>query len=59
MLNSQEIEVEKYIASFITGSILVDEKLVIDDNFNICQQKFYDMQLLIKKKLEDIGEKLK
>lgn len=59
LLNSQEIEVEKYIASFITGSILVNEKLVLDDNFNLCQQKFYDMQLLIKKKLENISKKLK
>lgn len=59
LLNSQEIEVEKYINSFITGSILVNEKLVIDDNFNICLQKFYDMQLLIKEKLEDIEEGLK
>lgn len=59
LLNSQEIEVEKYINSFITGSILVNEKLVIDDNFNICLQKFWDMQLLIKKKVEDIEEDLK
>ena len=59
LLNSQELEVNKYIDSFITGSILVDEKLIIDDNFNICQKKFYDMQLMIKEKLEKISEKLK
>ena len=31
----------------------------IDDDFNKCQQTFCDMQLLIKKKLENISEKLK
>lgn len=59
LLNSQQQKVEKYIDSFITGTVLVDEKLVIDDNFNKCQQTFCEMQLLIKKKLENISEKLK
>ncbi|NFO10947.1 hypothetical protein FDB29_07455 [Clostridium botulinum] len=59
LLNSQQPEIDKYIDSFITGTVLVDEKLVIDDNFNKCQQAFCEMQLLIKKKLENISEKLK
>ena len=59
LLNSQQPKVEAYIDSFITGAVLFDEKLVIDDNFNTCQQTFCSMQLLIKKKLENISEKLK
>lgn len=59
ILNSQQPKVEKYIDSFITGEVLVDEKLIIDDNFNKCQQIFYKIQLLIKEKLENISEKLK
>lgn len=59
LLNSQQSKIETYIDSFITGAVLVDEKFVVDDNFNICQQTFCDMQLLIKKKIESIGEKLK
>lgn len=59
LLNSQQPKVEAYIDSFITGAVLVNEELVIGDDFNICQQAFCEMQLLIKKKLEIIGEKLK
>lgn len=59
LLNSQQPKVDAYIDSFITGSVLVDENLIIDDDFNKCQQTFCDMQLLIKKKLENISEKLK
>lgn len=59
LLNSQQPKVEAYIDSFITGSVLVDEEFVIDDDFNTCQQVFSEMQLLIKKKLEDTSEKLK
>lgn len=59
LLNSQQPKVEAYIDSFITGAVLVDEKLIVDDDFNKCQQTFCDMQLLIKKKLENISEKLK
>ncbi|MFA9397411.1 MAG: hypothetical protein ACERKV_03980 [Clostridiaceae bacterium] len=59
LLNSQQPKVYAYIDSFITGAVLIDEKLVIDDNFNTCQQAFCDMQLLIKKKLENLSEKLK
>ncbi len=59
LLNSQQPKVEAYIDTFITGTVLVDEKLVIDDDFNKCQQTFCDMQLLIKKKLENISEKPK
>ncbi|WP_156922745.1 hypothetical protein [Desulfitobacterium metallireducens] len=40
MLNSQQTKVETYIDSFITGAALVDEKLIIDDDFNTCQQTF-------------------
>lgn len=59
LLNSQQPKVEAYIDSFITGAVLVNEELVIGDDFNKCQQAFCNMQLLIKKKLENIGEKLK
>ena len=59
LLNLQQSKVEAYIDSFITGAVLVNEEFVIDDDFNMCQQAFCEMQLLIKKKLENIGEKLK
>lgn len=59
LLDSQEIKIETYIDSFITGSVLVNNKLVIDDNFNKCQQKFCDLQVLLKRKLEDTSEKIK
>ena len=58
LLNSQQIKVDVYINSFITGAVLVDEKFVIDDDFNKCQQAFCDMQLLIKRKLENIADKV-
>lgn len=56
LLNSQELAVNQYIDSFITGSIFVNNELKIYDNFNICQKKFSDMQLLIKQKLENYNE---
>lgn len=59
LLNSQQSKVEKYIDSFITGAVLVNESFVIDDDFNKCHEKFCEMQFLIKEKLENIGEKLK
>lgn len=59
LLNSQQIKVDEYINSFITGAVLVDEKFVIDDDFNKCQQAFCDMQLLIKRKLENIADKVR
>lgn len=58
LLNSQQIKVDVYINSFITGAVLVDEKFVIDDDFNKCQQAFCDMQLLIKRNLENIADKV-
>lgn len=59
LLNSRELKVKEYIDSFITGEVLVDEEIVIDDKFNKCQNKFCEMQLLLKKKLEELSEKLK
>lgn len=59
ILNTQKLNVEMYIDSFISGAVLVEEKIKIDDNFNTCQQAFCNMQLLIRKKIDIIGEKLK
>ena len=59
LLRSQEPRVEEYIDSFITGAVLVEEKLVIGDDFNRCHQIFCDMQLLIRQKIERIAEELK
>ncbi len=59
LLNEQQPKVEEYIDSFLTGAVLSDKKFVIDDDFNKCQQVFCEIQLLLKKKLENIGEKLK
>ena len=57
-LSSRDIKVEAYIDSFISGDILVDGKLQIDYKFNLCQQKFYKIQQLLKKRLEEVEEKL-
>ena len=57
-LISKEMKVEMYIDSFISGEILDDGKLVIDDRFNRCQQKFYNIQQILKKRLEEVEEKL-
>ena len=43
-LSSKEMRVDMYIDSFISGTILNDGKLELDDRFNRCQQKFYDIQ---------------
>ena len=59
ILTSQGLKVEQYIDSFITGTVLVDEKLVIDDDFNQCQEMFCKIQLELKTMVEDIGERLK
>lgn len=59
LLNSQQPKVEAYIDTFITGAVLVDEKFNISEDFNKCQQTLCNMQLLIKKKLENVSEKLK
>lgn len=59
ILKIQEFNVEQYIDSFISGAVLVDEKFEIDDEFNLCQQAFCNMQLFIKKKYEILGEELK
>lgn len=55
---SKEMKVEAYIDSFISGSILDDGKMVIDDKFNRCQQKFYSIQQILKRRLEEIEETL-
>lgn len=59
LLNSKKLKVEIYIDSFITGSVLVDKESIIDDDFYKCQEIFRDLQLLIKGKLENVGENLK
>lgn len=57
-LSSKELRVDMYIDSFISGTILNDGKLELDDRFNRCQQKFYDIQQILKKRLEEVEEKL-
>lgn len=59
ILNSEQMKVEQYIDSFITGSVLVDEEFVIDEKFNKCQEIFKSINLLVKKKLEEREENLK
>lgn len=59
LLDSENLKVEIYIDSFITGSVLINKDSIIDDDFYKCQDIFRELQLLIKGKLEDIGEKLK
>lgn len=57
-LSSKELRVDAYIDSFISGAILEDDSLKIDDKFNRCQQKFYDIQQILKKCLEEVEAKL-
>lgn len=51
-------EVSQNGESIKTSINKIRESLPVED-FNMCQQAFYEMKLLIKKKLENIGEKLK
>ncbi|MBQ7574205.1 MAG: hypothetical protein IJT23_08095 [Clostridia bacterium] len=57
ILNTQEIKIDHYINSFVTGAILVSDKLELDDDFNLCHQKFCDIQVFIKAKLENLNNK--
>lgn len=59
ILDTHQPKLEEYIDSLITGSILVDERFVVNDDFQKCQQAFSNMQLLLKSKLENVSEKLK
>ena len=59
LLVQQEFKVEKYIDSFITGDALVEGKFVVDENYTNCQNVFYEMQLLLKERLEDLDRKIK
>jgi len=57
-LSSSVVRVDAYIDSFISGAILTEDKLIIDEKFNQCQQKFYDIQQILKHKLEEVEAKL-
>ena len=59
VLNSENMKVEQYIDSFITGSVLVDGKFIVDEQFKKCQEIFKSINLLMKKKLEEREENLK
>ena len=59
ILNCEDMKVEQYIDSFITGSALVDGKFIVDEQFNKCQEIFKSINLLMKKKLEEREENLK
>jgi len=57
-LSSSVVRVDAYIDSFISGAILTEDKLIIDEKFNQCQQQFYDIQQILKHKLEEVEAKL-
>ena len=57
--NSQQLNAETYVESFITGTVVANGELVIDEDFYKCQQIFKDMQLFIKERHENISEKIK
>ncbi|PKM53575.1 MAG: hypothetical protein CVV00_11840 [Firmicutes bacterium HGW-Firmicutes-5] len=59
ILNSGETKIELYIDGFINGEVLVDGNFIIEKDFNNCQEAFREIQLFIKKKLENLSEKLK
>lgn len=55
---SYGLNVESYIDSFISGSVLIENEFAVDGRFHSCQQVFYDIQILLKTKIERIEEKL-
>lgn len=59
LLNTQTLNAEIYIDSIISREVLIDNNIVIDADFNTCQHIFKEIQLLIKKKIDIEGEKLK
>ena len=59
ILISGELNVEKYIDSFISSDILGDGKPIIDDKFTECQNKINEIQLFLKEQLEETSKKLK
>jgi len=44
MFSSPQVQVETYIDSFISGTVLIQGRFEIDGRFNSCQQIFYDIQ---------------
>lgn len=58
LFSSHEMQVESYIDSFISGTVLIQGRLEIDEKFNSCQQIFYDIQQLLKKKIETVEKNL-
>lgn len=59
LLNSKETNVELYIDSIIKGSAFPDGNIIWKDDFYACQQIFNDMQIQIKRSLDNIQERLK
>jgi len=58
LLSSRGMNVESYIDSFISGTVLTDNQFSVDIRFHSCQQIFYDIQMLLKTKIERIEEEL-
>ena len=59
MLFYNGTKTEEYIDTFITGTVLTNDELTIDDDFKNCQQVFVKIQIFLKKYLDEIHEKLK
>lgn len=57
-LLSPEIQVEIYVDSFISGTVLCEGKFEINEKFNLCQKAFYDIQQLLKIKIEKAEQHL-
>ncbi len=59
LLNSRKIHFERYIDSLISGAAFPNEDFVLDEKFDKCQSAVYDLQMILKEKLDSTGEKLK
>ena len=58
-LNSNLFNAEEYIDSIIGNQEKNEETFTIDTAFTLCQNEFNKIQLVIKKKIEDVSEKIK
>lgn len=59
LLNDSDIDVDRYISSLITGSVLIQGDFIDNDDFYKCKRKFDELQELIKKQGEKLEAKLK
>lgn len=57
-LSSPEMQVEIYVDSLILGTVLSENRFEVDEKFNLCQKKIYDIQQLLKAKIEKVEKNI-